>query len=152
MAGYAADVGKSIVVDPSKFSDVYPAVWFSPATGEIVALKERSEFPPEEKYEVWIEPCDPEFRIGSGETNAAAKRIGFALVGQGREVFAKTKTCQATQWAEDLASLMKKSPEADHPVFYCRARKSACLIMITEIEAEKQVIRFRWRPLPTPAP
>ena len=38
-----------IVVDKSKFSEVYPAVGFSPATGEIVSLKERSERPPEEK-------------------------------------------------------------------------------------------------------
>ena len=57
----APDASKTVVVDKGAFNDVYPGVWFSPSTGEIMPLKEKSEIPPEEKYEIGIEPDDPEF-------------------------------------------------------------------------------------------
>ena len=81
----AAEEVKKIRVDPSRFSDIYPAVWFSPSTGEISPIKEKSEKPPEEKYEIWIEPNDPEFAFLRG----AREGVGFALLGYGDDVFGK---------------------------------------------------------------
>jgi hypothetical protein len=59
--GHAADDGKSLVVDKDKYSVLNPAVWFSPSTGEIISLNVKSEVPSEDKFEIWIEPKDPEF-------------------------------------------------------------------------------------------
>ena len=80
----AADAEKVIVVDETRFSDIYPAVWFSPSTGEITPLKERSQNPPEEKYEIWIEPRDPEFGYNPDKKPLG---VGFAEVGKGQAAF-----------------------------------------------------------------
>jgi hypothetical protein len=142
-----AGIGKVITVEKSKFSDVYPAVWFSPGTGEIVPIKERSEEPPEAKYEVWIEPRDPEFGFSSSRNEAEAKKIGFSLVGKGTEVFENTETWNAANLDRKLTYLTKATQGSEGLVFYCKGTSSSCLIMITEMDRKKEIISFRWKPL-----
>ena len=141
---FAAEDSKSIVVDRSAFSEVYPAVWFSPSTGEIAPLKERSETPPAGKYEIWIEPSDPEFgyfpEMKPGD-------VGFALVGKGAEVFENPTVPPQPKLDLKITHLMEAHEGGDGLVFYCRARTSECLIMITAMDEDKEVIRFKWRPL-----
>jgi len=143
---HASDVGKTIVVDKTKFSDVYPAVWFSPSTGEIAPLKERSEVPPAKKYEIWIEPGDPEFGY-----NLSRKRkdVGFALLGKGLEVFRNPLIPPEPRLKLKMTKLMKESQGSDGLVFYCKAKTSECLLMITAMDSEKGVMSFKWRLLPT---
>jgi beta-lactamase regulating signal transducer with metallopeptidase domain len=112
--------GKSVVVDKSKFSDLYPAVWFSPSTGEIAPLKVRSEKPPEEKYEIWIEPKDPEFRYLIDQKPGA---VGFSLLGKGDRVFQKAIIPDKPELKPNILDLMKEADTAEKPVFYCKSKK-----------------------------
>jgi uncharacterized membrane-anchored protein YhcB (DUF1043 family) len=137
----------AIVIDRDKFSELYPAVWFSPATGEVVPIDIGAERPPQEKYEIWIEPRDPEFRIGKSATNNVGKEPGFAPVGKGSKIFEETRNWQAQTVEEDLAKLMRGSNGGEQPVFYCQGKTSACLIMITQWEPKSQIIGFRWKRL-----
>lgn len=141
---HASDIGKAIVVDKSKFSEIYPAVWFSPSTGEITPLKKMSEVPPEAKYEIWIEPDDPEFGYNPEKE---PKGVGFALLGKGLEVFKNPVIPEKPRLKLKLTHFMGKLQGSENPVFYCKAKTSECLIMITVMDKEEGIISFRWRPL-----
>jgi hypothetical protein len=138
------DVSKRVVVDKGTFSDVYPAVWFSASTGEIMPLKDRSEIPPEDKYEIWIEPDDPEFGWNPDEKPTG---VGFALVGKGPEVFANPPISKNPKLKLKITHLMKETQGAEQLVFYCKAKTSECLIMITAMDRKEGIIRFQWRPM-----
>jgi len=141
----APDASKRIVVDESKFSDIYPAVWFSPSTGEITPLKERSETPPEEKYEIWIEPDDPEFGWNPDQKPSG---VGFALIGKGTGDFVNPTIPKDPKLRLKITQHMKETQGAEQLVFYCKAKTSECLIMITAMDSKKEIIRFDWRPIP----
>lgn len=136
------DLVSEIVVDRRAFSEVYPAVWFSPSTGEIQPLKERSEFPPGGKYEIWIEPRDPEFCWAPGGEPA---EVGFMLLGKGEEVFANPSIPEEPTLNRKLTDLLKESEGPEKCVFYCRAGASECVIMITALDRREQVISFQWK-------
>jgi hypothetical protein len=140
----APDASKAVVVDKGKFSDVYPAVWFSPSTGEIMPLKNRSEIPPEDKYEIWIEPDDPEFGWNPDQKPTG---VGFALVGKGPEVFANPAIPKNPKLKLQITQLMKETQGAEQLVFYCKAKTSECVIMITAMDSKEEIIRFQWRPM-----
>ena len=141
---YAEDAGKTIVVDKRKFSDVYPAVWFSPSTGDIAPIKERSEIPPDAKYEIWIEPGDPEF---GWNPDQKPKGVGFALIGKGRGEFTSPSIPSNPKLELKINRLMKEKQASEQLVFYCKAKASECLIMITAMDSKKELISFQWRPL-----
>ena len=134
----AADEGKTVSVDPTEFSEVYPAVWFSPSTGEITPLREKSERPPAQQYEIWIEPGDPEFGIMD-------KGLGFALIGKGNDAFKNPSIPDEPSLKGAITHLMKKEQAPDHLVFYCKAKDSTCLIMVTTMDPKKEVLQFKWR-------
>ncbi|MEJ2649799.1 MAG: hypothetical protein P8016_15490 [Sedimentisphaerales bacterium] len=71
---------KVVEVSKENFSSIYPAMWFSPGTGEVIPVESRSEVPPEPQFECWIEPGDPEFSF--------LKEYGtFIYSGAGRNAF-----------------------------------------------------------------
>jgi hypothetical protein len=137
---------KDIVVDESKFSDIYPAVWFSPSTGEIAPLKEKSEVPPEKKYEIWIEPDDPEFAF-LHDPRKKPKDIGFVLLGEGPKLFEHPKIPEQPKFELDIRRRIRNVHDTDGLVFYCKGRTGECLLLITVVDKKKRVIKFRWRPL-----
>jgi hypothetical protein len=139
---HAADEGRIIRVDETTFSEVYPAVWFSPSTGEIVSLKERSEVPPEKKYEIWIEPDDPEFGYNP---DTKPKGVGFALIGRGPDVFKNPKIPKDLKLKLKITHLMKEDQAREQLVFYCKSSTSTCVIMVTSMDVQKRVIQFKWR-------
>ena len=79
---YSQETEKVVNVKPELFSPVYPALWFSPCTGDLAALESKSEKPPVSGYEIWIEPRDPEMAF-----LATDKNVGFMLIGNGESVF-----------------------------------------------------------------
>jgi hypothetical protein len=133
---------KDVVVDPDQFSAIYPAVWFSPSTGEVSGLKKKSEVPHEEKYEIWIEPRDPEFAFGPVNRG---KGVGFALLGKGAKVFRKAVRPRDPKLQPNLTKLMKEGKAGEQPVFYCKGKHSECVLMITAVDSGKQIIRFKWK-------
>lgn len=140
---------KRILVNKTTFSDVYPAVWFSPSSGDISPLTENSETPPKKKYEIWIEPRDPEFAFGPGRER---ENVGFLLVGKGKNDFQSASIpddakLAKSKLAKRLSDLKKLTAGGKLPVFYCKAANSECFIMITTLDTEKEMIGFRWRPL-----
>ena len=140
---HAADDGsKTVRVDEKAFSDVYPAVWFSPSTGEITPLKEKSEVPPEEKYEIWIEPDDPEFGYNP---DAKPKGVGFARIGSGADAFRDPSIPDSPQLKLSITHLMQETQAQEPLVFYCKAKTSTCLIMVTAMNKAERVIQFKWR-------
>jgi hypothetical protein len=136
---------RDITVDKSAFSDIYPAVWFSPSTGEITPLKERSEKPPEEKYEIWIEPNDPEFGYNP---DLKPQGVGFALLGKGEAIFSDPQIPEKPRIKLKITNLMQPSQGPENLVFFCQAKSCQCVIMVTAMDPKKQIIRFRWRLLP----
>lgn len=107
---HAGDDSKTIQVDESNFSKVYPAVWFSPSTGEIVPLKEKSEIPPEKKYEIWIEPSDPEFGFNPDKKPVG---VGFGLIGKGAEAFKNPDIPKDLRLKKKITDLMEESQARD---------------------------------------
>ena len=142
---YGADEGRTIRVDETKFSKIYPAVWFSPSTGEIAPLREKSEVPPEDKFEIWIEPDDPEFGYNPDRKDKTPKPVGFALAGKGPDFFKKPNIPGNLPLDLKITHLMKENQAQEQPVFYCKAKTSTCLIMITSMDKEERVIQFQWR-------
>jgi len=137
-----SEKAKDIVVDKTKFSDLYPSVWFSPSTGEITSLKEKSEVPPEKKYKIWIEPGDPEFAL---LPDSKVKDAGFQLLGYGEKTFNEAATPKTLELSPELTKLLRDSGGAKLPVFYFKTGDDKCFLMITSVDKEKEVIRFRWR-------
>lgn len=135
---------KTFRVDKTKFSKIYPAVWFSPSTGEITSLKTKSEIPPEKKYEIWIEPNDPEF---GWNPDQKPKDVGFVLIGKGEEVFKNPvlPKDRKIRFKLKITKLMKKTQGAEKLVFYCKAKNSTCVIMVTAMDKKKSIIEFTWR-------
>ena len=142
-----AEESKTIVVDKTKFSDIYPAVWLSPSTGEITSLKTKSETPPEEKYEIWIEPSDPE--IAFVQKGLVFEKCGFALLGAGSEQFANP-TIPAGVKLERRALKTWYETEKGPSVLYCRAKNVECLLMITAWSKKDELLKFEWRLLKKP--
>ena len=139
---YAEDETKTIRVDRTTFSAIYPAVWFSPSTGEISPLLKKSEIPPEEKFEIWIEPRDPELGYNPDKKPVG---VGFALVGKGPEVFKNPPIPANPKLALKITSLIKEEQGTEQFVFYCKGKSATCLIMLTAIDRKEQVIQFTWR-------
>ena len=134
-----------ITVDPSVFGDVYPAVWFSPSTGEIIALADASERPPHIRYEIWIEPRDPEFAFLNSESR---KGQGFQMIGRGQAVFDDTMPYKHRKHRPDLQRAMTDDDGLVGAVFSCSGHHGNCRIMITAWDKEKQLLRFAWKPIP----
>jgi hypothetical protein len=132
-----------VVIDKTKYSKIYPAVWFSPSSGEITSIKVKSEEPPEKKYEIWIEPNDPEFAFLKG----AKDKMGFALIGYGEDVFNKPEIPEAPELNKRLDKLVEANEIKKKPVFFCRAKSSTCLIMVTVMDEKTDRLVFRWKRL-----
>ena len=135
----------TVTISPAQFSDIYPAVWFSPSTGEISPLLEESETPPAPHFEVWIEPGDPEFALSpdaDGDPSA-----GLVYYGEGDDF--------KTDPSEDIMSetkIWEIEPEiaddmANRPVFYIRGMHGACVIQLLKWDPENEIIQFRYRKL-----
>ena len=131
-----------IEVSKEKFSSVYPAMWFSPGTGEVVPLTSRSEVPPKPEFECWIEPGDPEFAFQGDEHGL------FLYAGAGENSFTSPVHSDNAKSAHQLQDLVETSQVASLPVYYARSHRSpaACFIQIITWDKNAQVIRFRWRP------
>ena len=141
----AADDGvRTILISKAQFSDIYPAVWFSPSTGEIVELVERSDDPPAAKFECWVEPSDPEFAF-SGEDDG----VGFAGFGSGDGNFEMDPPDGGVDLDDDLGDLLDDDPEilAGEPVFIVRGKQGSCMIQILKWDPDAQIIQFKWRSL-----
>ncbi|MBW8015878.1 MAG: HEAT repeat domain-containing protein [Planctomycetes bacterium] len=131
---------KIIEVSPSKFSEIYPAMWFSPSTGEIAAITVVDEKPPAPKFEVWIEPGDPEFAF----LNSSDK--GFVYLGIGDEVFKNPDIPKKFKLNNKLHHLIKPKQVLFRPVYLCKGKKGNCIIQIINFDDSSQKIRFKWRP------
>jgi len=52
---------------------------------------------------------------------------------------------EGTKLGLNITDIMQESQGSDGLVFYCRARACECLVMITAMNSEKEVISFKWR-------
>jgi hypothetical protein len=129
---------KVVTIDSSTYAG-YPAVWFSPSTGEIRPVGD-SEDPPEAKWEFWVEPRDPEFGwFGSGdyETN------GIQKIGEGVGVFESTSSVPRSGYGEGYAGF------ETHDVNVIRTPSGDCVIlMLGYSQAGDGYLQFRWKKLP----
>ena len=131
---------KIVTVKPELFSPVYPALWFSPSTGDLAALESGSEKPPVSGYEIWIEPGDPEMGFLKAE-----KGLGFVLIGEGDSAFTNPKIPNDPKMEKKVKMAYMEMAVSGKPVFYVEGRKSSCLIMITELDCEKEILKFKWK-------
>lgn len=128
-----------IEISNDSFSN-YPAVWFSPSTGEIVAVE--SEVPPDDKYVYWIEPRDPEFSSLSYSDNNS---YGIKFVGIGSEYFNETTSSQKSGFSSDLFDVGTFDTDS---VFFIRTDNVSCLIQIVDWQPAKNYLKFKWKKLP----
>jgi len=135
----------TIEISNSSFNDLYPAVWFSPSTGEIVAVGDpndpNAETPPETKYHFWIEPNDPEFAAFDYEDQDI---YGVKFIGNGSNYFDVTETSGDGGFISDL--LDTGSLEMDN-VFYIRTQEGDCLIQILDLQQSENYLKFKWKKL-----
>lgn len=120
--------------------DEYPAVWFSPTTGEIVAVV--NETPPETKYIYWIEPNDPEFQTWIYDENQDI--YGIKLVGIGDSYFKNTTTSSSGGFNTDLFHV---GTFETNGVFYIRTDNGDCLIQIIDWKPNENYLKFKWKNL-----
>ena len=136
---------KEITIDQSSFSKVYPAVFFSPLDGDISPIVE-GEKPPAEKFEIWIEPNDPEVAFGIGQDS---EQCGFIHLGNGLDTFNKTSESKLNSIGPDKSGDRKISREMitseDQPVFLVKGRNSRSIIIILSCDPEAQKIQFKWK-------
>jgi hypothetical protein len=142
-AGVDDDV-RTIMISKAQFSEIYPAVWFSPSTGEIVELVEESDEPPAPKFECWVEPRDPEFAFADEDG------VGFAGFGEGDDKFEMDPPA-IDDLEGNLRDVIGRNPDPDalagQPVFYVKGKLGDCMIQILKWDPENQVIEFKWRSL-----
>jgi hypothetical protein len=140
----AADEQKSVVVDKSTFSAIYPAVWFDPVTAKIAPLTTQEETPPAENFQIWIEPKDPE--IAFLAKNEATKDCGFVFLGIEETQFKNPVLPANPKWEQRVPKDWFTSEGG--AVIYCRARGIDCVLRLTASDKAAQVLKFDWRPLP----
>jgi len=137
---------KTIEISKASY-DTYPAVWFSPSTGEITPTNDGGDHPGE-KYLYWIEPRDPEFEIPKKfdfKFRRNDDKYGIKYIGDGQALFNSTN-----EYNQDWETLLyetdifqtDKSPDRkrdvmekmakDNRVFYFSNPEGNCIIMITK--------------------
>jgi antitoxin component YwqK of YwqJK toxin-antitoxin module len=130
---YGCDESLTVEISSSSY-DTYPAVWFSPSTGEIIAVE--TETPPETKYRFWIEPRDPEFNSRLKDT------YGVKYIGNGSNYFDDTESIVNIGFSADL--LDTGSLEVNN-VFYFRTPEGDCLIQILNFQESENYLKFKWK-------
>ena len=134
----AADTVVVVTISEEQFSEIYPAMWFSPSTGEVSPLLEESEDPPAPQYECWVEPRDPEFAFSSDEG------VGFAFVGKGDGAFEADPPDDVGEFSSELDDPLDNGRL---PVFFVQGEGGSCLIQILKWDPDNSTIEFKWRKL-----
>lgn len=131
---------KTIEISKETVSSIYPAMWFSPSTGEVTTITTLSEIPPKSEFECWIEPQDPEFAFLD---NAGI----FLYVGIGENSFTAPLYNENADNNRALNELMDTIDPDSFPIFYVKSfqSKTRCFIQIITWDTDSEVIRFRWR-------
>ena len=133
---------KTIRITKDSFSDIYPAVWFSPSDGKITPLTEKSEKPPKPIFKIWIEPSDPE--IATLEQKSAEEgNQGFQLIGHEEAHFMNPvlpteRNLVSRVRAEDLEKPLAVS-------LYVEGKRSY-VMLVESISRDRQELTFRWKP------
>ena len=140
-----AQTARVITVNDAQFSEIYPAVWFSPSTGEITGITPSRDKPPKEHFECWIEPKDPEFAFSA----SSGQGIGFAFIGFGDTVFEIDRHGSLGKFNPRLHALLgpmvANGELSRRPVFYCRGMHGDCLIEVIAFDRDRQLIQFKWK-------
>ncbi|MBC8197034.1 MAG: hypothetical protein H8E60_04015 [Candidatus Marinimicrobia bacterium] len=133
----------TIEVSNNAFGE-YPAVWFSPSTGDIVAVED--ETPPESKYIYWIEPNDPEFATWLyGEDQDA---LGVKFIGIGEDFFQNTTSTSDSGFSQSLVNAQAEGNElATNSVYFLRDYDADCIIQILDWRQSEYYLKFKWKKL-----
>ena len=127
---------RTIKISKDSFLD-YPAVWFSPSTGEIRPVKDES--PPNDRFIFFIEPRDPEFSP-IGETKILV--VGLQLIGNGSSYFSATGFSNTI---ETNKQALNRGDFKNGNVFYIKTNYGDCLIEIIQFDESEDLLVFNWR-------
>jgi hypothetical protein len=127
----------TIVVDSTSYTS-YPAVWFSSIDGSVKGVIS-GDTPPESKYDVWIEPRDPEIAVYLANS-ADAGAYGIQIIGDGQTLFANTTSIPASGYLESL-------PKNNLVGSVCalHTKNGNGLIHILELNSSSNRIKFEWK-------
>jgi rhamnogalacturonan endolyase len=130
-----------VEVSKKKFSQMYPAMWFSPGTGEVVSFETRSQEAPYPRFECWVEPLKSRFEFSNKENGL------FVYAGEGPDAFTNPVYDVNAENNSNLLSLVESSQVKSLPVFYIKSYSSntRCFIQIMTWDKDNEIIRFRWR-------
>lgn len=134
---------KMVEISKDQFSEVYPAMWFSPSDGTVSPILTRSEEPPEPKYEIWVEPGDPEFSFLDILPESGR---GIAVVGFGDFVFDSGDIPPDIEFQEGIEKQIDPVFFQERPVYLIIGTHGKCLIQIHRYDNREQIITFKWRP------
>ncbi|MFC1585771.1 hypothetical protein ACFL5V_09510 [Fibrobacterota bacterium] len=135
---------KIITIDRDSYQEGYPAVWFSPADGEIEpVISDTSQNPPEFKFFFWVEPGVPKFEayILDPDTN------GLKNVGHGTDVFTSKPHLDSGGYVLDMFSMDTLAAVLldTNEVYFIRIPGGGCLIQVSEWNQAEQYLKFKWR-------
>ena len=129
---------RTIKISKDSFLD-YPAVWFSPSTGEIRPVKDES--PPNDRFIFFIEPNDPEFSP-SREIREKKILVGLKLIGNGSNYFSSTGFLNTV---DTNKKSLNRGDYKNGNVFYIKTEIGDCLIEIIEFDESEDLLVFNWR-------
>lgn len=134
---------KAIRITKDSFSEIYPAVWFSPSDGTIAPLTEASEKPPKPIFKIWIEPSDPE--IATLDRKAAKEgNQGFQLIGHGETHFKNPVPPKERKLVSRIRTEDLEKPLA---VFLYVEGKKSYVMLIESLSKDNQELTFQWKTL-----
>ncbi len=134
---------KTIRITKDSFSDIYPAIWFSPSDGTIAPLTEASEKPPKPSFTIWIEPSDPE--IATLDRKAAKEgNQGFQLIGHGERHFKKPVPPIDRKL---VSKIQIKDLEKPLGVFLYVEGDKSYVMLVESLSKDKQELTFQWKAL-----
>ena len=130
---------KLIEVAKENLSQLYPFVWFSPSTGEVIPAQ--TEETPDARFECVIEPRVPEFCFDSNEEG------NFSYAGEGIDAFTNPVYIENAENSHKLQLLEATVKVELLPVFYIKSfsTKTRCFIQLIAWDKDNEIISFRWR-------
>ena len=143
VSGVLSAEEKTFTVNKKSFSDVYPAVWFSPSTMKITPIVEKSDTGPSKEFIIFIEPDDPEFAILKKNTNKNEQ--GFQYLGEGEEHYKNVNVPAKLKLDRQIS---RSKMREGKPVYLFVSKNRFYVIYVFESNRKESVLSFKIKELP----
>ncbi|THB64110.1 MAG: hypothetical protein D6B27_11065 [Gammaproteobacteria bacterium] len=127
-----------IKITPEVYSDLYPAVWLRTSDLSISPIEFKNSRPTGEKYEIWIEPDDPEIMANR---NSADGIKGFSLVGKDKDAFDNYKQPDSLRFTGRLS----RSEIRSGSVYLYENARGKFLMFVESVSKKESTMILHWK-------